>query len=100
MMRLWEFQNGKMGQYSSKIDRDTAKNVKIQILKNDSFCLKQAWKSFSELWCRKGNFENKPEFWSQDSLGNDSKTWLTKIPQVAVWDGDVETVADGLAQLM
>ena len=39
-MRLSGFQNGKMGLYSSKIDRDTAKNVKIQILKNDSFCLK------------------------------------------------------------
>ena len=29
-----------MGLYSSKIDRDTAKNVKIQILKNDSFLFK------------------------------------------------------------
>ena len=37
MMRLREFQNGKMGPYSPKIDQDTAKNVKIQILKNDSF---------------------------------------------------------------
>ena len=38
IIRLWEFQNGKMGLSSLKIDRDTAKNVKIQILKNDSFC--------------------------------------------------------------
>ena len=35
---LWEFQNGKLGPYSSKIDGDTAKNVKIQILKNYRFC--------------------------------------------------------------
>ena len=41
MIRLWEFQNAKMSLYSSKIDRDIAKNVKIQILKNDSFCLKK-----------------------------------------------------------
>ena len=37
-MRLWKFQNGKLDPYSSKIDQDTAINVKIQILKNDSFC--------------------------------------------------------------
>ena len=37
MMRLWEFQNGKMSLYSSKIDQDTAKNVKRKILKNNSF---------------------------------------------------------------
>ena len=36
-MRLWKFQNDKTGLYSSKIDQDTAKNVKIQILENDSF---------------------------------------------------------------
>ena len=40
IMRLREFQNGKMGLNSSKIDRDTAKSVKLQILKNSSFCLK------------------------------------------------------------
>ena len=39
-MRLWEFQNGKMGLYSSKIDQDTAKNVQLKILKNKSFGLK------------------------------------------------------------
>ena len=38
-MRLWEFQNGKMGLYSSKIDQDRAKNIKRKILKNNSFCL-------------------------------------------------------------
>ena len=37
-VRLWEFQNGKMGKNSSKIDQDTAKTVKRKILKNDSFC--------------------------------------------------------------
>ena len=37
-MRLWEFQNGKMGVYKPKIDWDTAKNVNDEILKNDSFC--------------------------------------------------------------
>ena len=37
-MRLWEFQNGKMDLYSSKIDQDTVKNVKRKILKNNSFC--------------------------------------------------------------
>ena len=37
MMRLWEFQNGKMGIYRQKINRDTVKNVKDQILKNNSF---------------------------------------------------------------
>ena len=36
-MRLWEFQNGKMGVYKPKIDWDTANNVKCKILKNDSF---------------------------------------------------------------
>ena len=40
MIRLWEFLNGKMGLNSSKIDRDTAKSVKLEILKNNSFCLK------------------------------------------------------------
>ena len=39
MTRLWEFQNGKMGLHSSKIDRDRAKNVKRKILKNFSFCV-------------------------------------------------------------
>ena len=34
-MRLWEFQNGKMGLSSLKIDWDKAKNVKDEILKND-----------------------------------------------------------------
>ena len=29
-----------MGLNSSKIDRDTAKSVKLQILKNNRFCLK------------------------------------------------------------
>ena len=38
MMRLWEFQNGKMGVYRQKINQDTVKNVKILILKNISFC--------------------------------------------------------------
>ena len=37
-MRLREFQNGKMDLYSSKIDQDTVKNVKREILKNNSFC--------------------------------------------------------------
>ena len=36
-MRLWEFQNGKMGLYCSKIDWDRAKTVKRKILKNNSF---------------------------------------------------------------
>ena len=40
MMRLWEFQNGKMGVYRQKIDQDTVKIVKILILKNNSFCKK------------------------------------------------------------
>ena len=40
-MRLREFQNGKMGIYSSKIDQDTEKNVKRKILKNNSFRLKK-----------------------------------------------------------
>ena len=40
MMRLWEFQNGKMGVYRQKINQDTVKNVKILILKNNSFCEK------------------------------------------------------------
>ena len=37
MMRLWEFQNGKTGVYRQKINQDTVKNVKDQILKNNSF---------------------------------------------------------------
>ena len=37
MKRLWEFQNGKMGIYRQKINQDTVKNVKDQILKNNSF---------------------------------------------------------------
>ena len=37
IMRLSEFQNGKMGLSSLKIDWDKAKNVKNEILKNDSF---------------------------------------------------------------
>ena len=41
MMRLSEFQNGKMGLYNSKIDQDTAKNVKCKILKNNSFRLRK-----------------------------------------------------------
>ena len=28
-MRLWEFQNGKMGPYSSKIDQDREKKCKM-----------------------------------------------------------------------
>ena len=41
MIRLWEFQNGKMGLYSPKIDQDIAKIVKrkiLRFLKYDSFC--------------------------------------------------------------
>ena len=38
LMRLWEFQNGKLGPSSSKIDQDTAKIVKTQVLKKDSVC--------------------------------------------------------------
>ena len=34
MMRLWEFQNGKMGLCGSKIDQDRAKNVNCKILEN------------------------------------------------------------------
>ena len=37
MFTLWEFQNGKMGQYRLKIDKDIAKDVINEILKNDSF---------------------------------------------------------------
>ena len=37
MMKLWEFQNGKMGLYRPKINQDAVKNVKDQILKNSSF---------------------------------------------------------------
>ena len=37
MIRLWEFQNGKMGIYRQKINQDTVKNVKDQIFKNSSF---------------------------------------------------------------
>ena len=37
MMRLWEFQNGKMGVYRQKIIQDTVKNVKDQILNNRCF---------------------------------------------------------------
>ena len=36
-MRLWEFQNGKLRLSSSKIDQDTAKIVKIQILRMTVF---------------------------------------------------------------
>ena len=36
--RLWEFQNGKMGKNSSKIEQDTAKTVKRIILKNNNCC--------------------------------------------------------------
>ena len=35
---MWEFQNGKSGLCSSKINRDSTKNAKIQILKNNNFC--------------------------------------------------------------
>ena len=37
---LWQFQNGKVGLYWSKIDQDTRNLVKIQKLKNNSFCSK------------------------------------------------------------
>ena len=37
IMKLWEFQNGKMSLSSLKIDWDKAKNVKNEILKHDSF---------------------------------------------------------------
>ena len=36
-MRLWDFQNGKMGIYRQTINQDTVKNVNDQILKNNSF---------------------------------------------------------------
>ena len=39
-MRLREFQNGKMGQYSPKNDQDTAKNVKRKIGKITVFAKK------------------------------------------------------------
>ena len=47
MIRLWEFQNGKMGLYSPKIDWDTAKNVK-----NENF-------EKGQLSLRKTQFSNK-----------------------------------------
>ena len=37
MFTLWEFQNGKMGQYRLKIDQDIAKDVKDEILINCVF---------------------------------------------------------------
>ena len=37
MIRLWEFQNGKMGIYRQKINQDTVKNVKDQIFQNLNF---------------------------------------------------------------
>ena len=37
---LWQFQNGKVSLYSSKIDQDTRNIVKIRKLKNYSFCSK------------------------------------------------------------
>ena len=41
MSILWGFQNGKMGQYSWKIDQDRVKNVKIHFWKNIGFCLEK-----------------------------------------------------------
>ena len=40
-MILREFQNGKVSLCSLKINQDTTKNVKSQILKNISFCLEK-----------------------------------------------------------
>ena len=37
---LWQFQSGKLGQSSLKIDQDTKKIVKIQIMKNIGFVKK------------------------------------------------------------
>ena len=37
---LWQFQNGKLGQSSQKIDQDTRNNVKAQFLKYRGFCYK------------------------------------------------------------
>ena len=37
MMRLSEFQNGKLSLFSLKIEQDRANNVKCKILKNGSF---------------------------------------------------------------
>ena len=54
-MRLWEFQNGKMGPYSLKTDQDTTKNAKIQILKKWQFSLRKTQffnkkLLFSKIW--------------------------------------------------
>ena len=38
---LWGFQNGKLGQYSWKIDQDRVKNVKNHFWKNIGFCLEK-----------------------------------------------------------
>ena len=51
MLRLWEFQNGKMGVYRQKINKDTVKNVKDQILINSSF-----HKEKHEFCCKNCNF--------------------------------------------
>ena len=37
---LWQFQNGKLGQSSPKIDQDTRNNTKPQFLKFRGFCYK------------------------------------------------------------
>ena len=37
---LWQFQNGKLGHFSPKIDQDTTINVKPQFLKYRGFCYK------------------------------------------------------------
>ena len=48
MMRLREFQNGKMSVYRQKIDQDTVKNVKDQILKSCSFHKEKSWVFFTK----------------------------------------------------
>ena len=54
MITLWEFQNGKVGLNSPKIEQDTRKNINIQILKNNVFvkkiCLLKQSMLFCEIW--------------------------------------------------
>ena len=56
MMRLWEFQNGKMSVYRQKIDQDTVKNVKDQILKSCSFHKEKSWVFYKNCYFSKLKF--------------------------------------------
>ena len=70
-----------MGLYNPKIDQETAKNVKIQIMKNNNFCLKTVFfltknvifqnftfYIFAVFWSIFGLYRPILPFWNSQSL--------------------------------